>query len=121
MQLYERSRTARLHAGDVVGAATAANNLAGVLSDQGRLPEAAEAFTEALAVWTRAAYPVGVAVAQQPGAASHFAGPRTRRGSGHDHAARGAQAGVEVLTGGRRETSGALPASVALAIGRDGT
>ena len=63
MQLYERSRTARLAAGDVVGAATAANNLVGVLSDEGRLPEAAEAFTEALAVWTRAAYPVGVAVA----------------------------------------------------------
>ena len=54
---------ARDEAGDVIGAATAQNNIAEILSDQGHLDEANALFEEALRAWRRAEYPVGVAIA----------------------------------------------------------
>ncbi len=60
---YRRSHDARLRAGDVVGAATAANNIGEILSDQLRLAEAEELFHEALSAWHGVDYPLGVALA----------------------------------------------------------
>jgi tetratricopeptide (TPR) repeat protein len=60
---YRRSQAARERAGDVVGAATASNNIAEILSDQGKLEEARALFKSALDVWRAARYPVGIALA----------------------------------------------------------
>ena len=40
LEIYERSQSARLRSGDVVGAATADNNIAEIQSDQGHLDQA---------------------------------------------------------------------------------
>ncbi len=52
---WERSKLQRDRTGDVVQSATAANNIAEILSDQGRLDPARILFEEALAVWNAAA------------------------------------------------------------------
>ena len=62
LEMWERSRTARTDAGDVIGAAASANNIAEIYSDQGRVHQAIELFHEALAVWEGAQFPVGVAL-----------------------------------------------------------
>ena len=63
LELYQRSEDARRTAGDVIGAAASANNIAEIYSDQGRLTEAIELFREALAVWEGAQFQVGIALA----------------------------------------------------------
>ncbi|MFZ0664713.1 MAG: AAA family ATPase, partial [Acidimicrobiales bacterium] len=63
LDLYERSRTARLRSGDVVGAATAENNIAEILSDQGSFEDAQILFESARATWRAAGYSVGTAFA----------------------------------------------------------
>jgi class 3 adenylate cyclase/predicted ATPase len=60
VELYERGRVASTRAGDVVQAATAANNIGEVYSDQGRLDAAETMFRDALATWQRAPFPVGI-------------------------------------------------------------
>ena len=50
-------------AGDVVGAATQENNIAEIMSDQGKFPEARALFESARATWTSAGYRVGAALA----------------------------------------------------------
>jgi class 3 adenylate cyclase/tetratricopeptide (TPR) repeat protein len=47
LKLYQRSKEARERAGDVAGAATAVNNIAEVLSDQGHVEQAERLFHEA--------------------------------------------------------------------------
>ncbi len=59
---YEESRTQRERAGDVVGAATAQNNIAEILSDQGRYDDASELFAVAEETFDAAGYRLGVAV-----------------------------------------------------------
>jgi class 3 adenylate cyclase/tetratricopeptide (TPR) repeat protein len=61
--LYRRSRDAFIRVGDDVAAATAANNIAEILSDQGRLGPAEDLLREALAIWRSVEYPIGVALA----------------------------------------------------------
>lgn len=60
---YRRARDAAATAGDVVLTATIDNNLAEILSDQGRLDEAEALFGSALTIWRAARYRVGVAFA----------------------------------------------------------
>jgi tetratricopeptide (TPR) repeat protein len=60
---YRRCKDVSDRAGNVVVAATATNNEAEILSDQGRLEEAEALFTEALRVWRAAGYSVGIALA----------------------------------------------------------
>jgi class 3 adenylate cyclase/tetratricopeptide (TPR) repeat protein/energy-coupling factor transporter ATP-binding protein EcfA2 len=62
LEMWERSRQARTDAGDIIGAAASANNIAEIYSDQGRVAEAIDLFREALAVWEGAKFPVGVAL-----------------------------------------------------------
>ena len=59
----DRSREACERIGDVVGAATAVNNEAEILLDQGYVNDAAERLRAALRVWRSARYPIGVAIA----------------------------------------------------------
>lgn len=61
---YQRSREQRERAGDVVGAATAENNIAEILSDQGRHDEAAKLFEPAEETFAAAGYRLGVAVVE---------------------------------------------------------
>ncbi|NIR36277.1 MAG: tetratricopeptide repeat protein, partial [Actinobacteria bacterium] len=63
IDLYTRSRDARDLIGDVVGAATASNNIAEILSDQGHLDEAEQLFDDVLRVWRRADFAIGIAIA----------------------------------------------------------
>ena len=63
VDLYERSRQARLKVGNSVDAATGTCNIGEVLSDQGRLDEAEAAFREALHVFQAARYEIGIAIA----------------------------------------------------------
>jgi len=63
LSYYRRSQAARERAGDVVGAATASNNIGEILSDQGKLDDARALFRSALDVWRAARYPVGIALA----------------------------------------------------------
>ena len=63
MRLFERSKAARERVGDVVGAATATNNIGEVLLDRGKVREAEPLFREALRIWRGANYAVGIAVA----------------------------------------------------------
>jgi tetratricopeptide (TPR) repeat protein len=62
LDYYERSRAARLRSGDVVMAATADNNIAEILSDQGHLDHARALFESARSVWEEAGYRVGAAL-----------------------------------------------------------
>ena len=62
-QLWERGRQACEQMGDLVHAATGSNNIAEILSDQGRLEEAETMFREALRIWQAAGYREGVAYA----------------------------------------------------------
>ena len=59
---YEQSREAEHASGDVVRAATASNNEAEILLDQGQLDRAAELFQEALRVYRASGYAFGAAV-----------------------------------------------------------
>jgi class 3 adenylate cyclase/tetratricopeptide (TPR) repeat protein len=61
--LWERGRQACEQMGDLVHAATGSNNIAEILSDQGRLAEAETMFGEALQIWRAAGYREGVAYA----------------------------------------------------------
>jgi class 3 adenylate cyclase/tetratricopeptide (TPR) repeat protein len=63
LTFYRRSREACERIGDVVGAATAVNNEAEILLDQGYVDDAAERLRSALHVWRSARYPIGVAIA----------------------------------------------------------
>jgi class 3 adenylate cyclase/tetratricopeptide (TPR) repeat protein len=63
IEYYRRCKDVSNRAGNVVVAATATNNEAEILSDQGRLEEAEALFTEALRAWRAAGYSVGIAVA----------------------------------------------------------
>ena len=63
LEYYERSRQARDEAGDVVQSATAGNNIAEVLADQGELAPAEALFTDALHVFRAAGYQAGIALA----------------------------------------------------------
>ena len=49
--------------GDVVGTATEENNIAEIMSDQGRFPEARKLLESARATWASAGYRVGAALA----------------------------------------------------------
>jgi tetratricopeptide (TPR) repeat protein len=60
---YERSRQARLRAGDVIGAATEENNVAEILSDQADFEGARSLFESARSTWLAAGYRVGAALA----------------------------------------------------------
>jgi len=62
LDLFDRSRRAYERAGDVVGAAMAANNAAEILSDQGLLEAAIAMYGGALRTCRSARYPSGVAV-----------------------------------------------------------
>jgi tetratricopeptide (TPR) repeat protein len=63
LELYERSRVAREHAGDVVRLGEAANNSAEILSDQGHLEQARALLESALRLWRAASYPIGIGLA----------------------------------------------------------
>jgi class 3 adenylate cyclase/tetratricopeptide (TPR) repeat protein len=63
--LYERGRDRRLRTGNAVEAALGTCNIGEVLTDQGRLDEAEDAFRTALRVFRAADYPYGVATAAQ--------------------------------------------------------
>ena len=62
IELYERSRAARIRAGDVLGAAIQANNIGEVLSDQGRLDDALQLFASASDAFLQVDYPFGATV-----------------------------------------------------------
>lgn len=63
LQYYARSREACDRIGDVVGSATAVNNEAEILLDQGHVEDATALFRDALRVCRSARYPIGVAIA----------------------------------------------------------
>ncbi len=63
IELYERSREARLKIGDEVNAAYGTANIAEILADQGRLEDAEARFRDALRVWRAAGYRQGIAFA----------------------------------------------------------
>lgn len=63
IDLYERSRAARLRVGDEVNAAYGTANAAEILADQGRFDEAEARFSEALRVWRAVGYRQGIAFA----------------------------------------------------------
>jgi tetratricopeptide (TPR) repeat protein len=65
ISLYERGRDTRLRTGNAVEAALGTCNIGEVLTDQGRLEEAEDAFRTALRVYRAADYPYGVATASQ--------------------------------------------------------
>ena len=60
---FEQSRVARRRAGDVVGMAQCAHNLAEVLTEQGRYEEAEALPPEARRIWRSSGYAMGVAAA----------------------------------------------------------
>jgi len=61
VELYERSREARLRAGDPVEAVRAGAGIGEILCDQGDLDGAIPVLEEALTVWRAARYPFGIA------------------------------------------------------------
>ncbi len=61
LESYRASLELRQKVGDNVGAAMVTNNIAEILSDQGRYEEAGRLFREALRAVSAAAYPLGVA------------------------------------------------------------
>jgi class 3 adenylate cyclase/tetratricopeptide (TPR) repeat protein len=63
LDLYERSREARLRSGDVVGASTEENNIGEIMSDQGHLESARPMFASARTTWQAARYRIGEALA----------------------------------------------------------
>jgi class 3 adenylate cyclase/tetratricopeptide (TPR) repeat protein len=82
LELYERSRVAREHAGDVVRLGEAANNSAEILSDQGHLDEARALLASALRLWRAASYPIGIGLATSNlGRAAARAGDTERAGT----------------------------------------
>lgn len=89
VDLYERSRQARLKVGNSVDAAMGTCNIGEVLADQGRLDEAEAAFREALHVYQAARYEVGIAIATM-----HLGRVASRRGD--------PAAGSELLNEARR-------------------
>jgi class 3 adenylate cyclase/tetratricopeptide (TPR) repeat protein len=62
LDLFERARRAREHAGDVIGEAAAINNAGEVMLEQGRYDEARPMFERALRVLRAAQFRLGVAV-----------------------------------------------------------
>ena len=80
VDLYERGRQRAERAGDVVGAAIASVNLAEVLSDQGRLDEAAGPAKDALRVFRAAQY------SEQVSAGSRILGRNQSRAGVHEDA-----------------------------------
>ena len=62
VECYRASREAKLHAGDPLGAAVQENNVAEVLSDQGRLAEAELLFRNMVRVSRAAHFPIGAAL-----------------------------------------------------------
>jgi class 3 adenylate cyclase/tetratricopeptide (TPR) repeat protein len=64
LDLYRRSREARLRTGNTVDAALGTCNIAEILAEQGHHDEAAPLFEEALAVYSSVGYRGGVAFAQ---------------------------------------------------------
>ena len=60
---YERSRDLGRRTGDAVLEASLANNIGEILSDRGELDAAVELFESALATFSTAAYPLGIALA----------------------------------------------------------
>jgi class 3 adenylate cyclase/tetratricopeptide (TPR) repeat protein len=62
IECYRASREAKLHAGDPLGAAVQENNVAEVLSDQGRLAEAELLFRNMVRVCRAAHFPIGAAL-----------------------------------------------------------
>jgi ATP/maltotriose-dependent transcriptional regulator MalT len=60
IEMYGRCRSVAQQAGDVVYAAIATNNVAEILSDQGRLDEARPLFNEALRVFRASKWMLGV-------------------------------------------------------------
>ena len=63
LDLYARSGEARRSAGDIWGASASTNNMAEIYSDQGKVPEAIEAFHDALDIWRGANLTMGIAIA----------------------------------------------------------
>jgi tetratricopeptide (TPR) repeat protein len=63
IDLYERSRRARLELGDEINGAYGTANVAEILLDQGQLDEAGSRFRDALRVWRASGYRQGVAFA----------------------------------------------------------
>ena len=62
--MYERSRAERRRAGDTLGEAVQAMNIAEVFSDQGRFSEAMDLLHQAGGVFDSASYPVGMGIVQ---------------------------------------------------------
>jgi class 3 adenylate cyclase/tetratricopeptide (TPR) repeat protein len=75
LDLYERSRVCREHAGDVIGTAITMHNIGEIKSDQGHLEEAQQLFEAALRLWRRAGYAMGMGVG-----ASYLGRLHARRG-----------------------------------------
>jgi class 3 adenylate cyclase/tetratricopeptide (TPR) repeat protein len=89
ISLYERGRDRRLRTGNAVEAALGTCNIGEVLTEQGRLDEAEEAFRTALRVYRAADFPYGVATAAQHlGRIATLAG-RLDEARGHLDEARG--------------------------------
>ncbi len=63
VELYQKSYDLRMRLGDAVDAATSANNIAEVLSDQGHLDQAKARFEDALRVWRAADFGTGIGYA----------------------------------------------------------
>lgn len=59
---YRASREAKLHAGDLLGAAVQENNVGEILSDQGRLSEAEVLFRNMVRASRAARFPIGAAL-----------------------------------------------------------
>ncbi|HSM01819.1 MAG TPA: adenylate/guanylate cyclase domain-containing protein [Acidimicrobiia bacterium] len=75
LELYERSREARLRAGDPVEAVRAGAGIGEILCDQGDLEGARLVLEDALKVWRAAKYPYGIAfVVSQLGRVASRAG-----------------------------------------------
>jgi tetratricopeptide (TPR) repeat protein len=62
VEYYRASRDAKLHAGDPLWAAVQENNVAEILSDQGRLAEAEALFRNMVRVSRAARFPIGAAL-----------------------------------------------------------
>ena len=62
VEYYRASRDAKLHAGDPLWAAVQENNVAEILSDQGRLEEAEPGFRDMVRVSRASLFPIGAAL-----------------------------------------------------------
>lgn len=79
IELYERSRAARMRTGDAVEAATATTNIAEILIERGQLDDAERLLREARRVYQAAPYLAGVAYAT-----AHLGRVATRAGRPDD-------------------------------------